>query len=218
MKSHKESIQSSKHLQKSSFDSHFYESYYSTELRHIFLFDRVKRESRIVPNKFLFPILISVNFFIGQNRDAWEWIPGDRWSREGPAVSGEAYREMSTEDGIDNPAFASDDCATESRLNDEQQQATLDHKSEGGPVENGHQRAQFVSQQYVEPGKTSPDPHHQRTETKIELPDANDKTVVEPKMNGVHGNGNNNDASFLNNSATNVQINGEWRIFHSISF
>lgn len=114
---------------------------------------------------------------------------------------------MSTEDGIDNPAFASDDCAAESRLNDEQQQVTLDHKSEGGPVENGHQRAQFVSQQYVEPGKTSPDPHHQRTETKIELPETNDKTVVEPKMNGVHGNGNNNDASFLNNSATSVQIN-----------
>lgn len=116
---------------------------------------------------------------------------------------------MSTENGIDNPAFASDDCAAESRLNDEQQQVTLDHKSEGGPVENGHQRAQFVSQQYVEPGKTSPDPHHQRTETKIELPETNDKTVVEPKMNGVHGNGNNNDASFLNNSATSVQINGE---------
>lgn len=125
---------------------------------------------------------------------------------------------MSTEDGIDNPAFASDDCAAESRLNDEQQ-VTLDHKSEGGPVENGHQRAQFVSQQYVEPGKTSPDPHHQRTETKIELTnDTNDKTVVEPKMNGVHGNGNNNDASFLNNSATSVQINGEWSCSSRISF
>ncbi|OAD58043.1 Atrial natriuretic peptide-converting enzyme [Eufriesea mexicana] len=116
---------------------------------------------------------------------------------------------MSTADGMDNPAFASEEeCGTESKLDDGQQQATLDqdHKSEGGPVENGHQRPQFVSQQYVEAGRTSPDPHY-RTETKIELPDSNDKTVVEPKMNGVHGNGNNNDASFLNNSATSVQIN-----------
>lgn len=113
------------------------------------------------------------------------------------------------DDGVDNPAFANeDDCATDLKQDNDQHQVTLDqdHKTEDGPVENGHHRTQFVSQQYVEAGRTSPDPHY-RTETKIELPDSNDKTVVEPKMNGVHGNGNNNDASFLNNSATSVQIN-----------
>ncbi|KOC69873.1 Atrial natriuretic peptide-converting enzyme [Habropoda laboriosa] len=116
---------------------------------------------------------------------------------------------MSTADGMDNPAFASEEeCTTEAKLDDGQQQVTLDqdHKSEGGPVENGHQRSQFVSQQYVEAGRTSPDAPY-RNETRIDLPENNDKTVVEPKMNGVHGNGNNNDASFLNNSATSVQIN-----------
>lgn len=138
---------------------------------------------------------------------------GWSWSPEGPAVFGEAYHEMA-DDGIDNPAFANeDDCATDLKQDNDQHQVTLDqdHKTEDGPVENGHHRTQFVSQQYVEAGRTSPDPHY-RTETKIELPDSNDKTVVEPKMNGVHGNGNNNDASFLNNSATSVQINGKFLI------
>lgn len=138
---------------------------------------------------------------------------GWSWSPEGPAVFGEAYHEMA-DDGIDNPAFANeDDCATDLKQDNDQHQVTLDqdHKTEDGPVENGHHRTQFVSQQYVEAGRTSPDSHY-RTETKIELPDSNDKTVVEPKMNGVHGNGNNNDASFLNNSATSVQINGKFLI------
>lgn len=118
---------------------------------------------------------------------------------------------MSKADGMDNPAFASDEeCATEAKLDVGQQQVTLDQdrKSDGGPVENGHQRSQFTTQQYGETGRNSPDTRY-KTETKIELPESNDKTVVEPKMNGVNGNGNNNDASFLNNSVTSVQINGE---------
>lgn len=121
---------------------------------------------------------------------------------------------MSETDGMDNPAFTiEEDCAASAKVHDGQQQVTLDqdHKpaSEGGPMENGHQRS-FVSQQYVEPGRTSPDPRY-KTETRIELPESNERTVVEPKLNGngVHGNGNNNDASFLNSSATSVQMNGE---------
>lgn len=126
---------------------------------------------------------------------------------------------MSIADGMDNPAFASEeDSATEPKVDGGQQQVTSDQDrksaAESTPVENGHQRS-FVSQQYVEPGRTSPDPHY-KTETKIELPESNDKTVVEPKMNGVHGNGNNNDASFLNNSVTSVQMNGEYRLIERV--
>ena len=123
------------------------------------------------------------------------------------------------DNGIDNPAFANeDDSACKSNQSDDQQ-VTLDHdrKTEDGPVENGHHRTQFASQQHAEAGNTSPDPHY-RTETKIELPDSNEKTVAEPKMNGVHGNGNNNDASFLNNSATSVQINGKFAVTRFCDF
>ncbi|KAG5323113.1 SORL protein, partial [Acromyrmex heyeri] len=119
---------------------------------------------------------------------------------------------MSDAAGTDNPAFANEDeCVSGSKLeNGSQQQAALnqDHKSsaDSAPVENGHQRS-FISQHYVEPIKPSSEPCY-KTETRIEVPaDNTEKTVPESKLNGVHGNGNNNDASFLNNSATSVQIN-----------
>jgi len=122
---------------------------------------------------------------------------------------------MSDAAGTDNPAFANEDeCVSGSKLeNSGQQQAALnqDHKSstDSAPVENGHQRS-FISQHYVEPIKPSSEPCY-KTETRIEVPaDNTEKTMPEPKLNGIHGNGNNNDASFLNNSATSVQINGEF--------
>lgn len=122
---------------------------------------------------------------------------------------------MSDAEGTDNPAFANEDeCVSGSKLeNGGQQQATLnqDRKSsaDGAPVENGHQRS-FISQHYVEPIKPSSEPSY-KTETRIEVPaDNTEKNVPETKLNGVHGNGNNNDASFLNNSAASVQINGKF--------
>lgn len=123
---------------------------------------------------------------------------------------------MSDATGTDNPAFASEDeCASDPKLeNGGQPQAALnqDRKSspaDGAPVENGHQRS-YISQHYVEPIKPSSEPCY-KTETRIEVPgDNTEKSAPEPKLNGVHGNGNNNDASFLNNSATSVQINGEF--------
>lgn len=132
-------------------------------------------------------------------------------------------REMSDAAGTDNPAFANEDeGVSDSKLeNGGQQQAALnqDRKSsaDGAPVENGHQRS-YISQHYVEPVKSSSEPCY-KTETRIEVPgDNTEKSVPEPKLNGVHGNGNNNDASFLNNSATSVQINGEsrWYRVHDI--
>lgn len=115
-------------------------------------------------------------------------------------------------EGMDNPAFVGEDeCRNETTQNDNQQQVTLDQDrksvSESIPVENGHQRS-FVSQQHVEAGRTSPETHY-RTETKIEVPESNTERT-ETKMNGVHGNGNNNDASFLNSSTTSVQTNGKF--------
>ncbi|XP_011631207.1 uncharacterized protein LOC105423231 isoform X1 [Pogonomyrmex barbatus] len=116
---------------------------------------------------------------------------------------------MSDAAGTDNPAFANEDENGSKLENGGQQQAALnqDRKSaDGTPVENGHQRS-FISQHYVEPIKPSSEPCY-KTETRIEVPaDNTEKSLPEPKLNGVHGNGNNNDASFLNNSATSVQIN-----------
>lgn len=117
---------------------------------------------------------------------------------------------MSDADGMDNLAFTNEE---DTKLeNGGPQQVTLDQDSkssgDGAPIENGHQRS-FISQHYVEPIKPSSEPCY-KTETRIELPADNaEKSVSEPKLNGVHGNGNNNDASFLNNSSTSVQVNGK---------
>lgn len=127
---------------------------------------------------------------------------------------------MSNADGADNPAFATEDervggSKLENGGQQQEQQAALDQDrksstADGTPLENGHQRS-YVSQHYVEPVKPSSEQSY-KTETRIELPaDEVDKSCVpeSKKLNGVHGNGNNNDASFLNNSATSVQVNGE---------
>lgn len=121
---------------------------------------------------------------------------------------------MSDAAGTDNPAFASEDECGSKAENGGQQQVTLDQdrkssSADCAPLENG-QRS-FISQHYVEPIKASSEPCY-KTETRIELPAENtDKSVSEPKLNGVHGNGNNNDASFLNNSTTSVQVNGKFK-------
>lgn len=124
---------------------------------------------------------------------------------------------MSVAGGTDNPAFAGEDeCGVKLENGGQQQQqvnADQDRKSvtDDAPTENGHQRS-YVSQHYIEPVKPSAQPCY-KTETRIELPadDTEKSTPPEPKLNGVHGNGNNNDASFLNNSATSVQVNGEFK-------
>jgi len=121
---------------------------------------------------------------------------------------------MSGAVGADNPAFASEDDCSAKLENGGQQQVTSDQdrkpSADGAPIENGHQRS-FVSQHYVEPVKSASEPCY-KTETRIELPtDNTEKSLPEPKLNGVHGNGNNNDASFLNNSAASAQVNGEFK-------
>jgi len=124
---------------------------------------------------------------------------------------------MSGAVGADNPAFASeDDCGAKlENGGQQQQQVTSDQdrkpSADGAPIENGHQRS-FVSQHYIEPVKSASEPCY-KTETRIELPADNntEKSLPEPKLNGIHGNGNNNDASFLNNSAASAQVNGEFK-------
>lgn len=123
---------------------------------------------------------------------------------------------MSGAGGAENPAFAGENECDAKLENGGQQQVTLDqdHKTssstDNAPTENGHQRS-YVSQHYVEPVKPSSEPCY-KSETRIELPaDNTEKSSPDPKLNGVHGNGNNNDASFLNNSATSVQVNGEFK-------
>lgn len=125
---------------------------------------------------------------------------------------------MSGAAGADNPAFAGEnECGTNNKLeNGGQQQVTLERKTsssaaDSAPTENGGHQRSYVSQHYVEPIKPSSEPCY-KTETRIELPaDNTEKSSPEPKLNGVHGNGNNNDASFLNNSTTSVQVNGEFK-------
>lgn len=120
---------------------------------------------------------------------------------------------MSNAGGADNPAFANEDERVGgSKLENGGQQQQPDRKSstaDSAPLENGHQRS-YISQHYVEPVKPSSEASY-KTETRIELPsDDAEKSAPEPKkLNGVHGNGNNNDASFLNNSANSIQVNGE---------
>lgn len=123
---------------------------------------------------------------------------------------------MSDTAGADNPAFANeDDCGAKLENGEQQRPVTSeqDHKSsaDGVSTENSHQRS-FVSQHYVEPVKPASEACY-KTETRIELPadDTQEKNLPEPKLNGVHGNGNNNDASFLNNSAASVQVNGKFK-------
>lgn len=139
------------------------------------------------------------------------------------------------ESGMDNLAFAiEDECVNvrENVDNNVHEQQTVnkqqlvsgmeqqkDYRSStdpiGSPKENGGNRRSFVSQHYVEPVRNSPEPRY-KSETKIEVPPSaggqtpdKNSTGSEPKLNGVHGNGNNNDASFLNSSATSVQVNGK---------
>ncbi|XP_043273195.1 mucin-12-like isoform X2 [Venturia canescens] len=134
---------------------------------------------------------------------------------------------MSDTGGEDNPAFSNDeDCPSQSTLENshteslQQEQHTNnstikdhDHKTESPKKENENKEKSFVSQHYVEPVRNGTESHSYKTETRIELPaDSNEKNgVVSPpsgvKVNGVNGNGNNNDASFLNTSATSIQTN-----------
>ncbi|XP_046743440.1 microtubule-associated protein futsch-like [Diprion similis] len=130
--------------------------------------------------------------------------------------------------GTDNPAFSNDEghhgsdnsnstlenSHTESLQNSQitvesDYRTPIDEASSAAAsqkVENGHQQS-FVSQHYVEPVRTSPEPQY-KTETRIELPaDNQEKLPSATKSNGVHGNGNNNDASFLNTSAASIQSN-----------
>lgn len=140
---------------------------------------------------------------------------------------------MSDTGGEDNPAFSNDDdCPSQSTLENshteslQQEQNTNnssskdhDHKTESPKPENGNNEKSFVSQHYVEPVRNGTESQSYKTETRIELPaDSNEKNgVVSPpsgvKVNGVNGNGNNNDASFLNTSATSIQTNGKKRNF-----
>lgn len=125
---------------------------------------------------------------------------------------------MSDAGGTDNLAFATEDDGVSGTKveNGNQQQATLEaqerkSRSDNSSKENNHQRS-YVSQHYVEPVKPSTEQRY-KTETRIELPaDNTEKNGREVKHNGVHGNGNNNDASFLNNSTTSVQVNGEFKM------
>lgn len=134
--------------------------------------------------------------------------------------------------GTDNPAFSNDECQTSENSNStlenshteslQNSQITVESdyrkpvdeaSSTGQKLENGHQQS-FVSQHYVEPIRTSPEPQY-KTETRIELPAENHEKSLSPtKSNGVHGNGNNNDASFLNTSAASVQSNGRYISAH----
>jgi hypothetical protein len=110
------------------------------------------------------------------------------------------------EGGTDNPAFSHDE---EAPLKGEEgtNEAPSPDKDKSG----------FVSQHYVEPARTSPEPPHPVGETRIEVPKegALEKTIAslngtpKPKLNGVNGNGNNNDVSFLNSTVTSVASNGK---------
>ena len=136
---------------------------------------------------------------------------------------------MSDTGGEDNPAFANDDeCggspSTASTLEDshteslqqEHHKVTVDQDYKSPvdviPTENGNHKKSFVSHHYVEPVRANSEPQspQYKSETRIELPaETPDKNGPAPKHNGVNGNGNNNDASFLNTSAASIQTNGK---------
>lgn len=142
---------------------------------------------------------------------------------------------MSDTGGEDNPAFANDDdcgspsagSALENSRTESLQQEQLrsgvtvesDYKSpvDALPTENGGPKKSFVAQHYVEPVRSGSEPQspNYKTETRIELPaESNEKNgpTSGVKVNGVNGNGNNNDASFLNTSVTSVQTNGKEKL------
>lgn len=126
--------------------------------------------------------------------------------------------------GTDNPAFSNDEdtascnnststasAGHSNHHSDSEQQIGKCSDNDGKTlIENG-KNGSFVSQHYVEPANASLEPKHFTSETRIELPDDSmvEKTPVKPKQNGVHGNGNNNDVSFLNTTVTSVTNNGE---------
>ncbi|XP_008556076.1 uncharacterized protein LOC103577281 [Microplitis demolitor] len=111
--------------------------------------------------------------------------------------------------GTDNPAFSNaDECidtSTNGNLeNSHTESVQQEHKDKSSLISNGHS---FVSQHYVEPTQNTPDVQY-KTETRIELPNnGEEKTSNTVKANGVNGNSNNNDVSFLNASVTSAQIN-----------
>lgn len=138
---------------------------------------------------------------------------------------------MSDDGGTDNPAFSNDEetscnnstsTASAGRGHDElEPTGAASCAGSGGDAEttiteNGKSHSSFVSQHYVEPGRKGSEPPTQFTsETKIEMPEdgMSGKTpsatdTPRPKQNGVHGNGNNNDVSFLNSTVTSVVNNG----------
>lgn len=114
--------------------------------------------------------------------------------------------------GMDNPAFNNADESINTSVNHEnscteslqQNEHTGDKKL--SPSSNGRS---FVSQHYVEPTRNNSPETQYKTETRIEVPGEEVKTPNNGKANGVHGNGNNNDVSFLNTSANSVQNNGK---------
>ncbi|XP_011309490.1 uncharacterized protein [Fopius arisanus] len=113
---------------------------------------------------------------------------------------------MSDSGGTDNPAFISEEESHENSCtesNREDQSSKSPDNNTSSQVANGNS---FVSQHYVEPTRKDGDAQY-KTETRIEVPGDTEKSQNPAKVNGVHANGNNDDASFLNNSVTSVQAN-----------
>lgn len=119
--------------------------------------------------------------------------------------------------GTDNPAFSNADECLDSNTsknleNSHTESVQQEHKDKSSVISNGNS---FVSQHYVEPNQNNSDVQY-KTETRIEVPGEEEKTSNTAKTNGVNGNSNNNDVSFLNTSVTSAQINGKiFYIFES---
>ncbi|XP_074104108.1 uncharacterized protein LOC141530725 isoform X2 [Cotesia typhae] len=110
--------------------------------------------------------------------------------------------------GTDNPAFSNADECLDSNIsknleNSYTESVQQEHKDKSSVISNGNS---FVSQHYVEPNQNNSDVQY-KTETRIEVPGEEEKTSNTAKTNGVNGNSNNNDVSFLNTSVTSAQIN-----------
>lgn len=111
-----------------------------------------------------------------------------------------SLNKMSDSGGTDNPAFSNEDeCQENSRTESNQDQSSKSNE----PIRNGNS---FGSQHYEPASKNDA---QYKTETRIEVPGDTEKSTNAVKTNGVHGNGNNNDASFLNTSVASVQANGK---------
>ncbi|XP_063991709.1 mucin-2-like isoform X2 [Diachasmimorpha longicaudata] len=111
---------------------------------------------------------------------------------------------MSDSGGTDNPAFSSEEESHENSCtesNREDQRSKSPDNNTSSQVGNGHS---FVSQHYVEPTRKDSDAQY-KTETRIEVPGDTEKSQNPAKVNGIHANGNADDASFLNNSVASVQ-------------